>query len=88
MWVIILLLDGDYVACAMTDWKGDPVFDNQLNRSWCKPVESFRKETVLRNLTLKYIHQSQIFGYAVSSVFIVLPIIYVGICDCWEKCAG
>lgn len=60
MWVIILLLDGDYVACAMTDWKGDPVFDNQLNRSWCKPVESFRKETVLRNLTLKYIHQSQV----------------------------
>jgi len=60
MWVLILLLDGDYVACAMTDWKGDPVFDYHLDRSWCKPVESFQNETVLRDLTLKYIHHSQV----------------------------
>ncbi|KAL1251475.1 hypothetical protein QQF64_019271 [Cirrhinus molitorella] len=85
MWVIILFLDGDYFACAMTYWKGIFEFDSQLNRSWCKPMEKFRNVTALRNLTQTYIHQSQIYGYGVSSIFIVLPIIYVGICDCCRK---
>lgn len=60
MWVIILFLDGDYFACAMTYWKGIFEFDNQLNRSWCKPVEKFRNVTALRNLTQTFIHQSQV----------------------------
>lgn len=87
MWVIILLLDGDYFACAMTYWKGIFAFDNQLNRSWCKPTEKFRNVTALQNLTQTHIHQSQIYGYGVSTVFIVFPIIYVGICDCCGKSA-
>lgn len=60
MWIFILLLDGDYVACAMTDWKGVYVLDKELNRSWCKPTEGMQNETELRDLINKYIHQSQV----------------------------
>ncbi|XDV22690.1 hypothetical protein PO909_027536 [Leuciscus waleckii] len=60
MWIFYLLLDGDYFACAMTDWKGVFVFDEELNRSWCKPTDGTRNETELRGSTRKYIHQSQV----------------------------
>jgi len=60
MWAIILLLNGDYVACVMTDWKGVYVFDKELNRSWCKPTEGMRNEMELRELTRKHILQSQV----------------------------
>lgn len=60
MWIFVLLLDGDYVACSMTDWKGVYVFDKELNTSWCKPAEGTKNEAELRDLTRKYIHQSQV----------------------------
>jgi len=60
MWISILLFQGDFVACAMTGWKGMYVFDKELNRSWCKPTEKTQNETALRDLTRKYIHQSQV----------------------------
>lgn len=39
MWVIILLLDGDYVACASTTWDGNYVSGLSLGsiRKWCLP---------------------------------------------------
>lgn len=60
VWVIILLLNGEYVACGLTDWNGVYVSDEKLNRSWCKPTEGTRNETELRDLTNKYIHRSQV----------------------------
>ncbi|KAI2650485.1 Calcium homeostasis modulator protein 5 [Labeo rohita] len=59
MWLIVLFLDGDYFSCAKTHWNGVYVFDEQLNRSWCKPIEKTEKENELRLLTQKYIHESQ-----------------------------
>ncbi|CAM4657515.1 unnamed protein product [Leuciscus chuanchicus] len=59
MWILVLLLDGDYVACGSTGWKGDYVFDAELNRSWCKPTEVSQNEGELRDLTQKYVHDSQ-----------------------------
>lgn len=60
MWIILFLLDGDYVACGMTDWNGVYKFNNQLNRCWCKPTEDTRNEMVLQDLMHKYIHWSQV----------------------------
>lgn len=61
MWMIFLLLDGDYLACGMTDWKGVYVFDEELKKLWCKPTaEMYGNETNLRDLTRKYIYQSQV----------------------------
>ncbi|XDV22693.1 hypothetical protein PO909_027539 [Leuciscus waleckii] len=82
MWAIILLLDGNYFACAMTDWKGVYVFDKELNRSWCKPTEGMRNEKELRDLTRKYIQQSQFLGYVTICVFSALTIILMSIYDC------
>ncbi|KAK9978569.1 hypothetical protein ABG768_020314 [Culter alburnus] len=59
MWIFILLIDGEYVACGMTDWNGVYVLDEELNRFWCKPTEKIHNETELRDLTRKYIYQSQ-----------------------------
>uniref|UniRef100_A0A671P4Y2 Si:ch73-338d8.5 n=1 Tax=Sinocyclocheilus anshuiensis TaxID=1608454 RepID=A0A671P4Y2_9TELE len=60
MWIFLLFLHGEYFACGMTDWKRVYVFDKELNRSWCKPTEKMQNETVLRDLTRKYIHESQV----------------------------
>uniref|UniRef100_A0A8C2CFY0 Si:ch73-338d8.5 n=1 Tax=Cyprinus carpio TaxID=7962 RepID=A0A8C2CFY0_CYPCA len=60
MWIFMLLLDGDYVACAMTDWKGVYVHNFELNKLWCQPIKGLRNDTELRDLTRSYIHQSQV----------------------------
>lgn len=60
VWLFVLLLDGEYVACGMTNWKGVYVFDKELSRSWCKPTEMIRNETELRELTRYFIQQSQV----------------------------
>ncbi|XP_016106221.1 protein FAM26E-like [Sinocyclocheilus grahami] len=82
MWIFMLLLDGDYVACAMTKWNGVYVSNFYQNMSWCKPIEGLRNVTELQDLTRKYIHQSQYAGYVVISVFSALSLAVVGIHDC------
>ncbi|XP_016311896.1 uncharacterized protein LOC107665500 [Sinocyclocheilus anshuiensis] len=82
MWVIILLLDGDYVACAMTDWKGVYVFDQELNRSWCKPAAEMRNEAELRDMIRQNIYYSRISGYCLSLALSVLTITLMVIYDC------
>lgn len=85
MWSVFLLLDGDYVACAMTDWMGVYVFDDELNRFWCKPTaETYANKTELRDQTCEFIHESQFLGYVVLAVYSVLVIIVVGIYDCFS----
>ncbi|XP_058617362.1 uncharacterized protein LOC131530884 [Onychostoma macrolepis] len=83
MWVIILFLDGDYVACAMTDWKGVYVFDQELNRSWCKPTAGTRNEAELRDMIRQNINYSRISGYCVSLLLSVLTITLMVIYDCY-----
>ncbi|TRY82422.1 hypothetical protein DNTS_016379 [Danionella cerebrum] len=89
IWIFLLLLHGEYVACGMTTWNGVNVFDKELNRTWCKPSDR-DDEKVLRQLTLKHFYTSQIFGYAWISAFSVFGIILVGWCDCLStgKCGS
>lgn len=72
LWIIMLLLDGDYMACSKTDWKGEYVLDDELKRKWCKPTEfiSGRDETELQILTFSYIHKSEV-NHIVSSDYIM-----------------
>lgn len=39
IWTIVMFFDGDYMACCLTTWEGKYVFDEELNRMWCKPIE-------------------------------------------------
>ncbi|XDV22687.1 hypothetical protein PO909_027533 [Leuciscus waleckii] len=86
VWVIILLLNGEYVACGLTDWNGVYVSDKELNISWCKPTEGTRND--LRDLINEYIHHSQIAGYILfgfSSGLVIILVFY----DCYKskKCS-
>ena len=39
MWLILLFLDGQYFACAMTDWIGRFVIvDKAAPQKWCEPI--------------------------------------------------
>ncbi|XP_029702581.1 calcium homeostasis modulator protein 6-like [Takifugu rubripes] len=39
VWLILLFLDGQYFACAMTDWKGRFVLiDKAAPQKWCEPI--------------------------------------------------
>lgn len=39
VWLILLFLDGQYFACAMTDWDGRFVLvDKAAPQKWCEPV--------------------------------------------------
>ncbi|XP_057182101.1 uncharacterized protein LOC130549000 isoform X2 [Triplophysa rosa] len=83
IWIIILFLDGDYVACGSTSWKGNYVFDEELNRMWCKPAPRARagKESDLRQKYHVFIYKSKALGYAVIT-FLSLLIIIVGLYEC------
>lgn len=40
VWLILLFLDGQYFACAMTDWEGRYVLvDKAAPQKWCEPVK-------------------------------------------------
>ncbi|XP_067270889.1 calcium homeostasis modulator protein 6-like [Pseudorasbora parva] len=83
MWIFFLLLDGNYVACAKTHWEGVYVFDVEINRSWCKPMEGFQNEQELQHLVQTYVLESQYTGYVMIGVFSAFVIISVAIYDCW-----
>lgn len=41
IWLIILFFDGQYFACAMSNWNGTFVIANEdAPRKWCKPDEA------------------------------------------------
>lgn len=62
VWIILLLLDGNYLACRDTDWNGVYVSEDKHHLKWCKPTESIpgRNETELRDLTLSFVASSQV----------------------------
>ncbi|KAK2906555.1 hypothetical protein Q8A67_005540 [Cirrhinus molitorella] len=81
MWIFLLFLDGDYLACAMTDWNGVYVFNKELNRSWCKP-NSEHFQSYIFDKFIFCIHFSQFISYIWITLFSVLGIVLVGVYDC------
>ncbi|RXN34223.1 GTPase IMAP family member 8-like protein [Labeo rohita] len=67
-----------------TDWNGVYVFNNQLDRSWCKPTEGTQNEMVLQDKTHEHIYTSQFCGYIMISIFSVL-VVLVSLSDCWPQ---
>ncbi|XP_067271130.1 calcium homeostasis modulator protein 5-like [Pseudorasbora parva] len=81
MWISFLLLHGNFVACAMTDWDGVSVYDETLNMHWCKPTDGTQNEMKLQELTRKYVHQSKYVGNVLVSLFSVLSLVIVALYD-------
>ncbi len=61
VWVMLLLYDGDYFACGLSDWEGEYVYDEVLLTKWCKPTgKDADRETSLRDLTIIHIVLSKV----------------------------
>ncbi|XDV39421.1 hypothetical protein PO909_008671 [Leuciscus waleckii] len=84
VWIILLLLDGNYLACRDTDWNGVYVSEDEHHLKWCKPFKSIpgRNETELRDLTLRFVARSQKYGCVVLLVLSCIIILTVVISDC------
>lgn len=56
VWLILLFLDGQYFACAMTDWHGRYVIvDKAAPQKWCEPTQEERvspRDLMLRSQRL------------------------------------
>lgn len=52
VWLILLFLDGQYFACAMTDWEGRFVLvDKAAPQKWCEPIRE--EDATLQELMLR-----------------------------------
>ncbi|XP_028812787.1 calcium homeostasis modulator protein 6-like [Denticeps clupeoides] len=79
VWLILLFLDGQYFACAMTDWEGRFVLvDKAAPQKWCEPIKEddvAPKELMIRSQQLFVV--SQVVGIALLILICVGLIVYV-----------
>ncbi|KAJ8340679.1 hypothetical protein SKAU_G00353120 [Synaphobranchus kaupii] len=80
VWLILLFLDGQYFACAMTDWKGRFVIvDKAAPQKWCEPTGEDEvtqtQELMVRSQELLVV--SQVIGIALLIFICVGLIVYV-----------
>ncbi|XP_029688420.1 calcium homeostasis modulator protein 6-like isoform X2 [Takifugu rubripes] len=87
VWLISLFLDGQYFACAMTDWEGRFVLvDKAAPQKWCKPISEGNfttQELMLRSQ--EWIFKSQVIAILLL-IFICMGLtVYLIRNSCQEK---
>ncbi|XP_055030033.2 uncharacterized protein [Misgurnus anguillicaudatus] len=79
VWLILLFLDGQYFACAMTDWHGRYVIvDKAAPQKWCEPTQEERvppQELMLRSQRLFV--ESQVIGIVLLIFICFGLVVYV-----------
>ncbi|XP_014911127.1 protein FAM26F [Poecilia latipinna] len=79
VWLILLFLDGQYFACAMTDWDGRFVLvDKAAPQKWCEPVtegDVTSQELMLRSQRLFVF--SQVIGIILLIFICAGLVVYV-----------
>ncbi|KAJ8247945.1 hypothetical protein GJAV_G00252390 [Gymnothorax javanicus] len=80
VWLILLFLDGQYFACAMTGWKGRFVIvDKAAPQKWCEPTGEDEvaqtQELMVRSQELFVV--SQVIGMALLFLICLGLIVYV-----------
>lgn len=87
IWVIILLLDGDYLACYWTNWEGKHVFDKEIKKMWCQPTDlvNARNESDIQHKYQTFISESQFIGYFLLGAFGLVIILTVALSNCCNK---
>lgn len=60
VWLFIILLDGQYLACSFANWQGKYVSDEKLKRKWCQPSNRGENVTTLQETNEKVIFRSQV----------------------------
>ncbi|KAI4890835.1 hypothetical protein NFI96_021399 [Prochilodus magdalenae] len=87
LWVILLLLDGQYVACALTYWKGRYILDeDKPPLLWCEPSSS--RESVEKALYRRFIGWSQVSGLVLICSICIVTILVVSRRDCRQASEG
>ncbi|XP_036420212.1 calcium homeostasis modulator protein 5-like [Colossoma macropomum] len=87
LWVILLLLNGQYVACGLTYWKGIYVLDeDKPPLLWCEPSSS--RESVEKALYRRYIGWSQVSGLILVCSICIVTVVTVGQRDCRQAREG
>ncbi|XP_048061795.1 uncharacterized protein LOC125277453 [Megalobrama amblycephala] len=84
LWICICFIDGDYLACGLTNWNGRYACENDLHPkcfNWCKPTELSPEinETECYEKTQKWIYDSKIAGYSLAIIFCTIAIILVNL---------
>ncbi|XP_016369330.1 protein FAM26F [Sinocyclocheilus rhinocerous] len=79
VWLILLFLDGQYFACAMTDWHGRFVIvDKAAPQKWCEPIQEESvspQELMLRSQRLFV--ESQVIGIVLLILICFGLVVYV-----------
>lgn len=79
LWACIYFIDGDYVACLMTDWNGVYTCDTQIHPnclSWCKPESNKGiNGTEKYHFTQLGNNISKIIGYSLAFIFCILLLV-------------
>ncbi|XP_008301991.1 uncharacterized protein LOC103373783 [Stegastes partitus] len=75
VWLSMLFFDGQYLACAMTDWEGRFVLvDKAAPQKWCEPIgerNDTQQELMLRS--------QRLFVYSQGIGIVLLTLICVGL---------
>lgn len=81
VWLILLFLDGQYFACAMTDWKGRFVIvDKAAPQKWCEPTSEgdvTPQELMLRSQQLFVVSQVSLISCISHKYYIVTCICFI-----------
>ncbi|KAL7834132.1 hypothetical protein AOLI_G00290920 [Acnodon oligacanthus] len=73
VWIILLFLDGHYVACGMTYWEGNYVLDQgKPPMKWCELTTT--QESMEKDLSRLHFAQSQIAGFSLLCLSCVLAL--------------
>ncbi|XP_016148456.1 uncharacterized protein [Sinocyclocheilus grahami] len=91
VWICLCFIDGDYLACGTTYWKGHYACDKELHTNclnWCKPndLSQGKKDTEydeyekIRNV----IALSKTTGYVLAIFFCIIAVIIVSY-DCYKN---
>ncbi|XP_071271957.1 uncharacterized protein [Salvelinus alpinus] len=86
VWLIILFFDGQYFACAKSNWNGTFVIANEdAPRKWCKPDEAVLTQMDHHQ---KFLVQSQ--GIGMAMLLAICAAVTLSVCKdcCCEKCCG
>ncbi|XP_023854064.1 calcium homeostasis modulator protein 2 [Salvelinus sp. IW2-2015] len=78
VWLILLFLDGQYFACALTDWNGRFVIvDKAAPQKWCEPPHDDGTLQDLMVHSQELFVESQVIGIALLIFICVGLIVYV-----------
>ncbi|XP_026766175.2 uncharacterized protein LOC113524218 isoform X1 [Pangasianodon hypophthalmus] len=66
IWLFLFFVDGRYLACALSGWKGVYARNDTLGiEKWCKPTGNETSVFESQQTTLQWISRSQIIGFII-----------------------